>query len=272
MRQAGYRRARSPLIFAVKKRLLAGFARIRTPWIWYSERSIGFTVTRKTTMSLIVCKFGGTSVASPERIQMVAKKLIAKRQDGHDVVAVVSAMGKTTTSWWAWRARSTTTRPRARWTGCCPPASRCRRAAGHGHRGARLGHELHGPPGRIETDGTHAKAKIVKVHNERIMEAVNKGMIAVVAGFRVSMRTGTSPRSAAGARTRRPWRWPGASAPTCADLFRRGRRVHGRSAHLPARQEAGRHQLRRHAGAVRIWRRRAADARRGVRAQIQRGH
>ena len=35
-------------------------------------------------MSLIVCKFGGTSVASPERIQMVAKKLIAKKQAGHD--------------------------------------------------------------------------------------------------------------------------------------------------------------------------------------------
>ena len=47
-------------------------------------------------MSLIVCKFGGTSVASPERIQMVAKKLIAKKQAGHQVVAVVSAMGKTT--------------------------------------------------------------------------------------------------------------------------------------------------------------------------------
>ena len=47
-------------------------------------------------MSLIICKFGGTSVASPERIQMVARKLIAKKQQGHDVVAVVSAMGKTT--------------------------------------------------------------------------------------------------------------------------------------------------------------------------------
>ena len=41
-------------------------------------------------MSLIVCKFGGTSVASPERIQMVAKKLIAKKQAGHDVVTVVN--------------------------------------------------------------------------------------------------------------------------------------------------------------------------------------
>jgi len=47
-------------------------------------------------MSLIVCKFGGTSVASPERIRNVAKRLIARKQAGHQVVAVVSAMGKTT--------------------------------------------------------------------------------------------------------------------------------------------------------------------------------
>ena len=47
-------------------------------------------------MSLIVCKFGGTSVASPERIRNVAKRLIKRKQEGHQVVAVVSAMGKTT--------------------------------------------------------------------------------------------------------------------------------------------------------------------------------
>ena len=47
-------------------------------------------------MALIVAKFGGTSVASPERIQMVAKRLISIKQQGTDVVAVVSAMGKTT--------------------------------------------------------------------------------------------------------------------------------------------------------------------------------
>ena len=47
-------------------------------------------------MSLIVCKFGGTSVASPERLRNVAKRLVARKQEGHRVVAVVSAMGKTT--------------------------------------------------------------------------------------------------------------------------------------------------------------------------------
>ena len=40
-------------------------------------------------MSLVVCKFGGTSVASPERIKMVANKLIAKKKAGDDVVAAV---------------------------------------------------------------------------------------------------------------------------------------------------------------------------------------
>ncbi|MEI3229910.1 MAG: hypothetical protein V8S24_00860 [Gordonibacter pamelaeae] len=76
-------------------------------------------------MSLIVAKFGGTSVASPERIQMVAKKVIAKRQAGHDVVAVVSAMGKTTDELVGLARALNQIRPRARWTGCCPPASRC---------------------------------------------------------------------------------------------------------------------------------------------------
>ena len=62
--------------------------------LWYSSRA-----HRSRTgieMSLIVCKFGGTSVASPERIRNVAKRLVARKQAGHQVVAVVSAMGKTT--------------------------------------------------------------------------------------------------------------------------------------------------------------------------------
>ena len=47
-------------------------------------------------MALIVAKFGGTSVATPERIKNVAKRLVDYRKAGNDVVAVVSAMGKST--------------------------------------------------------------------------------------------------------------------------------------------------------------------------------
>ncbi len=47
-------------------------------------------------MSLIVQKFGGTSVGTPERIQRVARRIAASKRVGHDVVAVVSAMGQST--------------------------------------------------------------------------------------------------------------------------------------------------------------------------------
>ena len=78
-------------------------------------------------MSLIVCKFGGTSVASPERIQMVAKQPHrAASRPATGVVAVVSAMGKTTDELVGLARRAQPeTRPPARWTACCPPASRC---------------------------------------------------------------------------------------------------------------------------------------------------
>ena len=69
-------------------------------------------------MSLIVCKFGGTSVASPERIRNVAKRLVARKQEGQ--------WARRPTSWWAWPLPLTPIRPRARWIACFPLASRCR--------------------------------------------------------------------------------------------------------------------------------------------------
>ncbi|MEX2267648.1 MAG: aspartate kinase, partial [Acidimicrobiia bacterium] len=47
-------------------------------------------------MSLVVQKYGGTSVADPERIKAVAEHIVATRRAGNEVVVVVSAMGKTT--------------------------------------------------------------------------------------------------------------------------------------------------------------------------------
>ena len=47
-------------------------------------------------MPLVVQKFGGTSVASPERILVVAERVARARKDGNDVIVVVSAMGETT--------------------------------------------------------------------------------------------------------------------------------------------------------------------------------
>ncbi|NDG02929.1 MAG: hypothetical protein EB119_07005, partial [Synechococcaceae bacterium WBB_34_004] len=47
-------------------------------------------------MALLVQKYGGTSVGSVERLQAVAKRVAASKAEGHDLVVVVSAMGRTT--------------------------------------------------------------------------------------------------------------------------------------------------------------------------------
>ena len=160
-------------------------------------------------MSLIVCKFGGTSVASPERIQMVAKKLIAKKQAGHDVVAVVSAMGKTTDELVGLAAALNDN----------PPAREMDRLLSTGEQVSMSllamaiearGYKAMSFTGRqagIETDKIHNKAKIVMVHSERVRDALERGAIAVVAGFQASTPRATSPRLAAAARTPRPLPW-----------------------------------------------------------------
>ncbi len=136
-------------------------------------------------MSLIVAKFGGTSVASPERIKNVAKRLAAMVDGGDQVVAVVSAMGKTTDELMGLAAAVSSD----------PPARELDRLLSTGEQVSMtllaLALEAMGYPaisftGRqagIETNGTHNKAKIVKVHNERILKALEDGLIPVVAGF-----------------------------------------------------------------------------------------
>lgn len=136
-------------------------------------------------MALIVCKFGGTSVASPERIQKVAKRLIARKQAGNDVVAVVSAMGKTTDELVGL----------ARALNPNPPVREMDRLLSTGEQVSMSllamaiearGYKALSFTGRqagIETDGSHQRAKIVKVHSERIMEALAEGAIPVIAGF-----------------------------------------------------------------------------------------
>ncbi len=136
-------------------------------------------------MSLIVAKFGGTSVASPERIKNVAKRLAAMVDGGDQVVAVVSAMGKTTDELMGLAAAVSSN----------PPARELDRLLSTGEQVSMtllaLALEAMGYPaisftGRqagIETNGTHNKAKIVKVHNERILKALEDGLIPVVAGF-----------------------------------------------------------------------------------------
>ena len=136
-------------------------------------------------MALIVCKFGGTSVASPERLRNVAKRLVARKQEGHRVVAVVSAMGKTTDELVGLAAAvnpNPPTRELDRLLSTGEQVSMSLLAMAIEARGYQA-MSFTGRQAGIVTDNTHNKAKIVSVDSKRILEALDAGYIPVVAGF-----------------------------------------------------------------------------------------
>ena len=134
---------------------------------------------------LVVMKFGGTSVAGPERLQAVARRLVAACEGGRRVVGVLSAMGSTTDELFA-LARSVSPAPDPREldmlvsTGERISCALCAMAI------IDLGHaavSLTGSQAGIVTDTAHGKAKIVEVRARRIHEALDRDAIVLVAGF-----------------------------------------------------------------------------------------
>ncbi|CAK6688203.1 hypothetical protein BBFGKLBO_00367 [Synechococcus sp. CBW1107] len=144
-------------------------------------------------MALLVQKFGGTSVGSVERIQAVAQRIAASREQGHDLVIVVSAMGHTTDE--------LTSLARAL---CSDPPQRemdMLLATGEQVSIALLAMALHsigvpavsmtGPQVGIVTESAHGRARILEVRTERLRKRLEDGQVVVVAGFQ-----GTSSGSA----------------------------------------------------------------------------
>ncbi len=139
---------------------------------------------------LIVQKYGGTSVGTPERIRAVARRVAAVRRRGDDVVVVVSAMGDTTDDLLALAGQV---------TGLDAPGTRHPReldmllSAGERISMALLamairdeGAEaisLTGSQAAIITDGTHTAARIREVRADRVRAALADGRVAIVAGF-----------------------------------------------------------------------------------------
>ena len=72
----------------------------------------------RDAMALVVQKYGGTSVADPDRMRAVAENVAFTRRHGNDVVVVVSAMGKSTDNLIALASQVSTSRSGGRWT-CC---------------------------------------------------------------------------------------------------------------------------------------------------------
>jgi aspartate kinase len=133
----------------------------------------------------VVMKFGGTSVADPDKIKNVARRLVAAREAGNRVVGVLSAMGHTTDELVQLAAKVSETPDPREMDMLLSVGERitCALAA---MAIKDLGHEaisLTGSQAGIVTDRVHTKAKIVEVRAIRIATALDEGKIVLVAGF-----------------------------------------------------------------------------------------
>jgi len=136
-------------------------------------------------MSLIVQKYGGTSVATAERIKAVSRRIIQTKKSGHQVVVVVSAMGDTTDNLLKLIHRITSTPPKREVdvilsTGEIVSAALLTIALNSvGQKAISFtGNQI-----GIITDEVHTQARIIKVNCQKIQEELKKGYIVVVAGF-----------------------------------------------------------------------------------------
>ncbi len=136
-------------------------------------------------MALLVQKFGGTSVADVERIRAVARRIAATREEGHDLVIVVSAMGHTTDQLTG-LARAISSDPPRREMDMLL-------ATGEQVSIALLSMALHsegvpavsmtGTQAGIVTESAHGRARILEVRTERLRRLLDDGQVVVVAGF-----------------------------------------------------------------------------------------
>ena len=136
-------------------------------------------------MALVVQKYGGSSVATAERIRRVAERIVETKKAGNDVVVVVSAMGDTTDE----------LLDLAQQVCPAPPAREMDMLLTSGERisNALVAMAIHslgaearsftGSQAGVITTGSHGKAKIIDVTPGRVRTALDEGSIVLVAGF-----------------------------------------------------------------------------------------
>ena len=154
-------------------------------------------------MDLIVEKFGGTSVGTVERINIVADKLFARHQSGEKLVVVVSAMSGETNRLIA-LAESMSEQPEPREmdvllsTGEQVTIALLAMALKNRGNDAR---SYTGGQVAIKTDAVHSRARIQNIDTQKIKDDLAKGRIVVVAGFQgCLLYTSPSPRDQRGSR------------------------------------------------------------------------
>jgi len=136
-------------------------------------------------MGLIVQKYGGTSVGSPERIKNVARRVARWHRDGHQVVVVVSAMSGETNRLIA-LAKEIQAHPDPRELDVMVSTGEQVTIALLSMALLDLGLKARSYTGRqvrILTDSAYTKARIVKIDEERIQADLSDGYVIVVAGF-----------------------------------------------------------------------------------------
>lgn len=142
-------------------------------------------------MSLIVQKYGGSSVADAAGIRRVAKRVVATHQAGHDVVVVVSAMGDTTDELLDLAAQVAEHPPARELDMLMTAGERISMAllamAISGQND--VAQSFTGSQAGMITDGIHGKARIIDVDPHRVRTALDKGQIAIVAGFQGMSRS-----------------------------------------------------------------------------------
>lgn len=134
---------------------------------------------------LIVQKYGGTSVGSLERIQSVARRVADTRNQGNDVVVIVSAMSGETDKLIN-LAHRISSNPDEREMDLLLSSGERISAALTAMAVNELGFRSMSFTGRqvgIITDQAHTKAKIERISGERVRKALEKGIIPVIAGF-----------------------------------------------------------------------------------------
>ena len=136
-------------------------------------------------MSLVVQKYGGSSVADADGIKRVAQRIVATRKAGHSVVVVVSAMGDTTDELQDLAAQVSPLPPGRELDMLLTAGERISMAL-LAMAIANLGLEARsftGSQAGVITDSAHGKARIIDVTPGRIASALDEGAIPIVAGF-----------------------------------------------------------------------------------------
>jgi len=136
-------------------------------------------------VALYVMKFGGSSVGDIERMKRVAKRIVEKKQEGHQCVVVVSAMGDTTDELID-QSKSLNENPPAREMDMLLTTGEQISVALLSMAIHQLGHQamsMTGWQAGFRTDGTYGRARIVDIQSERVKNALQEGQIVIVAGF-----------------------------------------------------------------------------------------